>query len=1228
MGSTNPTLIVSSPDEDNPRTYDAYDSAIDDYYGAPDSVNDNPSIYHAPRYAKSRSNRPPLPPLDTSERHINHMHKNPNEEQISFDQHRPTPRSRGSPTMSPSSPTATAATAVMAQEMSAVQALKRLSIGALPTLDPDLPNYNESSSNPSSPIRGSPASSPRTDSTGFDFTSPKSPNSLQVPKEGQHHQPGINASQASQLLWVPAHVHPEIAPQQWKSFVQDKLAEIRATQSSDSLSRSSSTSSTSSIAMKRRNSRLSRQIEDQDGYTDGADVLEKRRSSDNLLQKATDPTIQSLSNQLESLGELEGWSVDPYELVRSLSMQKSSNPYSPSSTSPTSEYPTAPLANDSDTPILPAPTSSLRRSTKTRINKSSIRRGRRDIAASRTHTSESSGLSEITSPVDKKPPTISSMESAPVNPSKPSTTIPSILPSTPTTHSNLPPKQVSPSTPTDPERSTSFPPTPSAPPQSQPQPQPQQRPRTRHSPERKPVQRVRIPITNKPLSECPELPPNRRPSGRTRPPEPSEPVKSSVVPQQQDISKAVEPPRQKEGPRRKEPATSQMSGIVGNDYDNVPKLINQQAQQQQSKPKRPTMKRQTGSLSSTGKIMQRTDSQLEKQAGTEIADQSELKPSPSLSAGRRGPKSPTAHGEPHQTQPMQPIEHPSNEQMHIDSPVEIKPENKVEAMPVNQKPVVTRPNDRRVSAENRPSEVDEEGSVPSQPHSRAKTRKGTWGWLFNGAAGGSYSGSGKSSPGPQEKQSSRPGSPAVPGPVSQATPSTPPVPKTPEPSAIPFSSEAVDKAAVDKFLNRAPVSETKNEPLYTTTLQTAQSPELVVTTIDDGEVSSQKVSHSSSSSISETKDRISNFFSKKKSIANLKAQKYGDSSSDHRGEDQEGLRPDSYTNSRSPSPNGDFKSIAKSQKAISKPRNRSKNRDKTRARYRSRSRHQSPERPEPVQTQQQHQQQYQQKQQQQQQLQQQQQQAPIQNLPNGIPGPTTNAAGFVTYSAEAAAYYGAPYQIPAHQYSDKSMYMMNHRYAPHIERAIYRLSHLKLGNPRRPLVQQVLLSNFMYAYLNLINQGFIRQQQEAQMQLHLQQQAQQRQITAGGQQQHEQQGQSQYMYQGGYDNQQQQQYGEQQQQEHYGAYNQDYEHEYDNQYERFANSEPAGADDAEFSYENSYKMRGTADSSSSSSSSSVAGDDMWSGDAQPKGYDDEEMFYDSHEQVSKHASTSLQTEFS
>ncbi len=54
--------------------------------------------------------------------------------------------------------------------------------------------------------------------------------------------------------------------------------------------------------------------------------------------------------------------------------------------------------------------------------------------------------------------------------------------------------------------------------------------------------------------------------------------------------------------------------------------------------------------------------------------------------------------------------------------------------------------------------------------------------------------------------------------------------------------------------------------------------------------------------------------------------------------------------------------------------------------------------------------------------------------------------------------------------------MLDYRFPIHIERAIYRLSHLKLADPRRPLRQQVLLSNFMYAYLNLVNHTLYLQQ--------------------------------------------------------------------------------------------------------------------------------------------------------
>lgn len=45
------------------------------------------------------------------------------------------------------------------------------------------------------------------------------------------------------------------------------------------------------------------------------------------------------------------------------------------------------------------------------------------------------------------------------------------------------------------------------------------------------------------------------------------------------------------------------------------------------------------------------------------------------------------------------------------------------------------------------------------------------------------------------------------------------------------------------------------------------------------------------------------------------------------------------------------------------------------------------------------------------------------------------------------------------------------RYPLHVERAIYRLSHIKLANPRRPLYEQVLISNLMFWYLGVINKS-------------------------------------------------------------------------------------------------------------------------------------------------------------
>lgn len=59
-------------------------------------------------------------------------------------------------------------------------------------------------------------------------------------------------------------------------------------------------------------------------------------------------------------------------------------------------------------------------------------------------------------------------------------------------------------------------------------------------------------------------------------------------------------------------------------------------------------------------------------------------------------------------------------------------------------------------------------------------------------------------------------------------------------------------------------------------------------------------------------------------------------------------------------------------------------------------------------------------------------------------------------------------EVPSSQRSAVREPHFYSRYPIQLERAIYRMAHLKLGNSRRPLVHQVLLSNFMYGYLALV----------------------------------------------------------------------------------------------------------------------------------------------------------------
>lgn len=74
-----------------------------------------------------------------------------------------------------------------------------------------------------------------------------------------------------------------------------------------------------------------------------------------------------------------------------------------------------------------------------------------------------------------------------------------------------------------------------------------------------------------------------------------------------------------------------------------------------------------------------------------------------------------------------------------------------------------------------------------------------------------------------------------------------------------------------------------------------------------------------------------------------------------------------------------------------------------------------------------------------------------------------------SYRNRARQFFGASSSTPVPV--DYSMY---DRYPVQTERALYRLSHFKLTNPRRPLYQQVIISNLMFWYLSVINSAQAR----------------------------------------------------------------------------------------------------------------------------------------------------------
>ncbi|KAH0562503.1 hypothetical protein GP486_002813 [Trichoglossum hirsutum] len=246
--------------------------------------------------------------------------------------------------------------AAVAQELSNLQALRRMSMDVNAAGDPDLPSFNNASF---------------------------------IPTRAPTHADDEDA--ASRLYWVPARLHPELAPKEFKTFVEARVKQIRRRSGDDgSLSPETLTREGSTGGLRRKKSMLSKQIDNfggrgAEGYKDGAERLERKRSQSG--QRGTTLKVSDFQ-------ELDELVKDPTKLIGKLSLD----------TSQAGLETGGKVTGNEDMPILPAapPGNTLRRSTRTTYRRGSLRKGERvpyskraARAAAETDTEDSPASSPV-----------------------------------------------------------------------------------------------------------------------------------------------------------------------------------------------------------------------------------------------------------------------------------------------------------------------------------------------------------------------------------------------------------------------------------------------------------------------------------------------------------------------------------------------------------------------------------------------------------------------------------------------------------------------------------------------------------------------------------------------------------------------------------------------------------------------------------------------------------------
>lgn len=215
----------------------------------------------------------------------------------------------------------------VAQELSNLAAIRRMSMDVNASGDPDLPSFPSNFGMPTAPPIDT------------------------------------DPDDAARLYWVPASVHPELAPMEFKTFLDKKVKSLKRRSEESSFSPDGLQPGGSSASLRRRKSMLSRQIDNSggrgaDGYQDGAEVLDRKRSQSG--DKILDAGITNLQ-------DLETLVNEPERIMQRLSLETGAE--------------VGEVLPEDDMPILPGAPSggnSLRRSTRTTYRRGgSLRKGER-----------------------------------------------------------------------------------------------------------------------------------------------------------------------------------------------------------------------------------------------------------------------------------------------------------------------------------------------------------------------------------------------------------------------------------------------------------------------------------------------------------------------------------------------------------------------------------------------------------------------------------------------------------------------------------------------------------------------------------------------------------------------------------------------------------------------------------------------------------------------------------